>query len=71
VNILRNQQVKTDRNVLNNKPDIIIRDNEKATCLLIDAAIAGDRNMINKEAKRILKCKDLTTEIGVRGGIIG
>jgi hypothetical protein len=31
--------------------------------MLIDAAISGDRNMIKKEAKKILKYKDLTIEI--------
>jgi len=30
--ILWNQQVQTDRAIPNNKPDIIIRDNEKRTC---------------------------------------
>jgi len=60
---LWNQQVQTDRTILNNKPDIIIRDNEKGTCLLIDVAISGDRNVIKKEAEIILKYKDLTTEI--------
>jgi hypothetical protein len=30
---------------------------------LIDVAISGDRNGIKKEAKKILKYKDLTTEI--------
>jgi hypothetical protein len=30
---------------------------------LIDAAIPGDRNVIQKEAEKILKYKDLTTEI--------
>jgi len=44
--VLWNQQVQTDRNIPNNKPDIIIRDNEKGTCMLIDAAISGDRNVI-------------------------
>ena len=39
VTILWNQQVRTDRTVPNNKPDIIIRDNEKRTCILIDVAI--------------------------------
>ena len=34
VTILWNQQVKTDRIVPNNKPDITIRDNEKGTCML-------------------------------------
>jgi len=58
-----NQQVQTDRTIPNNKPDIIIRDNEKGTCLLIDVAISGDRNVIKKEAEKILKYKDLTLEI--------
>jgi hypothetical protein len=53
----------TDRTIPNNKPDITIRDNEKRTCMLIDVAILGDRNVIKKEAEKILKYKDLTTEI--------
>jgi hypothetical protein len=43
VTILWNQQVQTDRTIPNNKPDIIISDNEKRTCMLIDVAIPGDR----------------------------
>ena len=31
--------------------------------MLIDVAISGDRNVIKKEAEKILKYKDLTTEI--------
>jgi hypothetical protein len=50
VTILWNQQVQTDRTILNNKPDIIIRDNEKRTCMLIDAVIPGDRNVIKKRS---------------------
>ena len=38
-------------------------DNEKRTCMLMDVAISGDRNLIKKEAEKILKYKDLTTEI--------
>jgi len=63
VTILWNQQMQTDRTIPNNKPDIIIRDNEKGTCMLIDVAISGDRNVIKKEAEKILKYKDLTTEV--------
>jgi hypothetical protein len=55
--------VQTDRTTPNNKPDIIIRDNEKGTCVLIDVAIRGDRNVIKKEAEKILKYKTLITEI--------
>ena len=43
VTILWNQQVQTDRTITNNKPDIIIRDNEKRTCILIDVAIPGEQ----------------------------
>jgi len=49
-----------NNNVANNKPDIIIRDNETGTCMLIDVAISGEINVIKKEAVKILKYKDLT-----------
>jgi hypothetical protein len=55
--------VQTDRLILNNKQDIKIYDNEKRTCRLIEDAISGDRNMIKEEAEKILKYKDLNTEI--------
>jgi hypothetical protein len=54
--------VQTDRTTLNNKPDIVNRDNEKGTCMLIDVAIPGHRNVIQKEGEKILKYKDLTIE---------
>ena len=50
--ILWNQQVQTERNILNNKPDIIIRDSEKGTCMLIYVGISGDRNVIKKKLRR-------------------
>jgi hypothetical protein len=42
------------RTIPNNKPDIIIRDNEKGTCtsMLIDVAISGDRKVIKKKPRR-------------------
>jgi len=57
LSILWNQQVQNDRTIPNKKPDIIIRDNEKGTCMLIDVAISGDRNVIKKESEKILKYK--------------
>jgi len=60
---LWNQQVQTDRTIPNNKPDIIIRDNEKGSCMLIDVAISGDRNVIKKEAQKTLKYEDFSIEI--------
>jgi hypothetical protein len=63
VTILWNQHVQTDRTIPNNKPNIIIRGNEKRTCMLIDVAISEDRNVIKKEAEKFLKYKDLTIEL--------
>jgi hypothetical protein len=54
--------VQTDRTIPNSKPDII-RDNEKAICMLIDVEISRDRNVIKKEAEKFLKYKELTIEI--------
>jgi len=44
--------VQTDRIIANNKPDIIIRDNEKGTYMLIDLAVSGDRNVIKKKPRK-------------------
>jgi hypothetical protein len=45
------------------EPYIIIRVNEKATCILIDVAISGDGNVIKIEDEKVLKYKDPTIEI--------
>jgi hypothetical protein len=47
------QQVQSNRTIPNNKPDIRIRYNKKGTCMLIDAAIPGYRNLIKKETVKI------------------
>jgi hypothetical protein len=43
--------VQTDRTTPN-KPDIIIRDNEKRTCIFIDVAISWDRSVIKKKPRK-------------------
>jgi len=43
----------------NDKPYIIIRDNEEETCILMVVGISGDRNVIKKEAEKILNIKTL------------
>jgi hypothetical protein len=35
---------------------------KKGTCMSIDVAISRDRNVIKKEAEKIIKYEDLTTE---------
>ena len=63
VTILFNQQVQSDRNISDNKPENVIRDNEKGTCMLIDVASLEDRNVITREAEKVLNYEDLTIEI--------
>jgi len=55
--------MRTHRTAPNNKPDIITRDNIKGTCMSGDGAISADRNLIKREAEKILKYKDLTIAI--------
>jgi hypothetical protein len=52
VTILWNQHVQANKTIPTNKPDIIIRDNERRTCMLIDVAISGDRKVIKKKPRR-------------------
>ena len=55
--------MRTGRNIPNNKSEIIIRDNKQGACMLIDVAMPGVRNLINKEAENISNHEDLMTEI--------
>ena len=43
VTVSWNQQVQADRTIPTAKPDIIIRDNEEGTCVLVDVAISGPK----------------------------
>jgi hypothetical protein len=40
------------KEVLANRPDIIIKNKEDKTCLLSDVAIPSDKNVIQKEAEK-------------------
>ena len=55
VTVLWNQAVRTDREVTENRPDIIIKNKKEKTCTLIDVAIPTDRNVVQKEVERKLK----------------
>jgi hypothetical protein len=55
-----NQRVKADRDVLANKPGIIIKNKKDKTRLLIDVAIPSDRNVKQKEIEKKLKYKNLS-----------
>jgi hypothetical protein len=59
--------MRTDRTIPNNKPDTIILDSEKETCLLMDTANSGDRNFIKKEAEKIYNTKPLQDKYSICG----
>jgi hypothetical protein len=40
--------IQTDREVLANRPDMIIKNKKDKTCLLIDVAVPSDKNVIQK-----------------------
>jgi len=44
--------VRSDRTIPKNRPDIIIRDNKRGTCMLKEVAIPGDINVIKKEGDK-------------------
>jgi hypothetical protein len=48
ITLLWNQEVRPDRGVLANRPDIIIKHKKDKICLLVDVAIPSDRNVIQK-----------------------
>ena len=48
VTILWDFPVNTDRTINTNRPDIIVKDRNKGSCLLIDMSIPTDRNISNK-----------------------
>ena len=63
VTVLWNQAVHTDRELAENRPDIIIKNKKEKTCTLIDVAIPADRNFVQNEAEKKLKYKSFCIEI--------
>ena len=56
-NVLWNQAVHTDREVIANRPDKIIRNKKEKICTPIDVAIPADRNVVQKEAEKKLNTR--------------
>jgi hypothetical protein len=57
ITVLWNRAVHTDREVIKNRPDIIIKNKKEKTCIVIDVAIPADRNVVLKEAEKKQKYK--------------
>jgi len=52
-----NQWAHTDRELIANRPDIIIENKKEKTCVLINVAIPADRNVVQKEAEKKLNTR--------------
>ena len=48
---------------MTNRPDIIIHDKEELLYLIIDIAVPDDLNIIQKEAEKVNKYRDLQVEV--------
>ena len=58
VTVLWNQAVHTDREVIVNRPHIIIKNKKEKTYTLIDVAIPADRNVVQKEGGKEVKTQE-------------
>ena len=61
--LLWDMKIITDTRVPANRPDIIVHDKEKKSCLIIDVAVPVDKNSVKKIAEKITKYRDLEIEI--------
>ena len=61
--ILWDFAIQTNRKIKNNKPDIVVKDNERKTCLLTDKFVATEDNISIKEYNKASKYNDLEIEI--------
>jgi len=60
---LWDQAVHTDREIIANRSDIIIKNKKEKTYALIDVAIPADINVVQKDAEKNLNYKSLCIEI--------
>ena len=61
--ILWDMPIPTDKNVKSNRPDITIHDTKRKTCMFIDISVPVCCNVVNKEAEKIIKYRDLEIEV--------
>ena len=55
--------VHTDRKIDVNRPDIIIKNQEERTCIMMDMTVRSDQNILLKEFQKLSKYKDLEIEV--------
>ena len=55
--------IQTDREIKANRPDIVIKDKQEKSCLLIDMSIPTEKNTSVKVTEKLSRYKDLEIEI--------
>ena len=55
--------VHADRKADANRPDIIIKNHEERTCIMMGVAVPSDQNISLKEFQKLSKYKDLEMEV--------
>ncbi|KAF7218105.1 putative LOC107393841-like protein [Nothobranchius furzeri] len=61
--VLWDMPINTDREIMANRPDIVIKNKEEKTCLMIDMTIPSEKNVTTKELEKLSKYKDLEIEV--------
>ena len=59
ITILWDMPIQTDRELKFNRPDIVIKDKQEKSCLLIDMFIPTEKNTSVKVTEKLSKYKDL------------
>ena len=63
VTILWDFPIQTDRTILANRPDIVVKDHQNKICHMIDVTVPIDKNICKKKVEKLSKYKDLEIEI--------
>jgi hypothetical protein len=53
----------TDRTILANRPDVVLRVKKENSCLLIDIDVTNNSNFNTRDTEKLRKCKNLEIEV--------
>ena len=67
--ILWDTSIHTDRTIAGKKPDIVLKNKNEKTCLLINRTIPLDTNTSGKTTEKLTKYKDLEIEVEPMWGL--
>ena len=63
IDLLWDKTILTDKKVNYNRPDITIHDTKNKECIFIDVSVPVCNNIVQKEAEKITKYRDLEIEV--------